>query len=59
MRVILGREKCVRRFFKQNKIQIIFIIFAVFFIAVGAFRGDAAALWRKASFICLECIGIA
>jgi hypothetical protein len=39
-------------------VQIGLVICAVLFIAVGVARGDAAALWRKAIFICLECIGI-
>ncbi len=31
---------------------------AAVFIAVGAMQGDALAVFRKASLVCYECIGI-
>ncbi|MDR1363371.1 MAG: hypothetical protein LBJ35_04920 [Spirochaetaceae bacterium] len=44
---------------KKKIIRITLIVCAVFFIIAGIARGDASALWRKAVFICMECIGIA
>lgn len=30
----------------------------ILFLAVGAFQGQFAVIWRKAVMICMECIGI-
>jgi uncharacterized protein YjeT (DUF2065 family) len=39
-------------------VRIALAVCALMFIAAGIVRGDADALWRKAVFVCLECIGI-
>lgn len=33
-------------------------LLGVLWMAFGAYRGEAAAVWEKAVKICLECIGI-
>jgi hypothetical protein len=43
---------------RRIAVQIALAVCALSFIAAGIARGDAAALWRKAVFVCLECIGI-
>ncbi|MDR1639879.1 MAG: thioredoxin [Clostridiales bacterium] len=40
------------------KARIAVAIAALLFIAYGAISGDIDDTWRKASQICLECIGI-
>jgi hypothetical protein len=42
----------------RRAVQIALAVCALLFIAAGVMRGDMAALWRKAVFVCLECIGI-
>jgi hypothetical protein len=44
---------------KRRLIQVTLFCFAALCLIAGIARGDAEALWRKAIFICLECIGIA
>jgi hypothetical protein len=34
------------------------LVCGMVFIVIGIARGDMAAVFRKAVFICLECIGI-
>jgi len=41
-----------------TKKQIILIISSVFLIAIGFFLKDNLIIFRKAIFICMECIGI-
>jgi hypothetical protein len=43
---------------KRRAVQIALTVCALLFVAAGVVLGDAAALWRKAVFVCLECIGI-
>ncbi|MGI5097353.1 hypothetical protein IZU27_07845 [Treponema socranskii] len=43
---------------KHTLLRIALITAAVVFIIVGVFRGDNDSIFRKAVFICMECIGI-
>jgi hypothetical protein len=45
---------------RQNNtgIRIILITVAAAFLTAGILLGDNAAIFRKAVFICMECIGI-
>lgn len=43
---------------KHMLLRIALISAAVVFIIVGVFRGDNDSIFRKAVFICMECIGI-
>ncbi len=45
-------------FIKNNKTAIIIIIIGAVFIAIGAWRGEIEAIFRKAINICMECIGL-
>lgn len=45
-------------FQKTLALRILLLGIAVAFIAIGIMRGDALAVFRKAVFICMECIGI-
>jgi hypothetical protein len=42
----------------KRAVRITLVVCALLCIAAGVVRGDTAALWRKAVFVCLECIGI-
>ena len=45
-------------FQKDLVFRILLLGIAVAFIVIGIMRGDALAVFRKAVFICMECIGI-
>ena len=42
----------------QTKKAVLFIAAGVILLAVGIFLGDTTVIFRKAVFICMECIGI-
>ncbi len=39
-------------------VPVIFVIGSVALLLVGLFLGDVGAVWGKAAYVCLECIGI-
>lgn len=39
-------------------ISTILLVLGIFLVVAGIFRGEALAVFNKASRICLECIGI-
>lgn len=43
---------------KRRLLRIALLAAAVVSITVGIFRGDNDSIFRKAVFICMECIGI-
>ena len=43
---------------KANRKPLFFLLAAVVLIAAGFFRGETMTVFRKASAICMECIGI-
>lgn len=43
---------------EHTLLRIALIAAAAVFIIVGVFRGDNDSIFRKAVFICMECIGI-
>jgi len=51
----MAREITPRR---RKQFQILILALAAAFVAIGAFHGEAFAVFQKASRICLECIGI-
>ena len=43
---------------KHTLLRIALLAASAVFIIVGVFRGDNDSIFRKAVFICMECIGI-
>ena len=41
-----------------NFIRLFLLILGVIFIGIGSFLGEPLDIYRKALFICMECIGI-
>ena len=50
--------KDVRSEKKRTLLRIVLIAAAAVFMIVGVFRGDNDSIFRKAVFICMECICI-
>lgn len=45
----------------ENKLiilQIVMILTGIIFILIGMYRGEILTVFKKAIYICLECIGI-
>jgi len=42
----------------MNRLRLLIVLLAAAFIIYGIYSGEATAVMRKASQICLECIGI-
>jgi hypothetical protein len=47
-----------RRNRKLNVLRAIVLAIAIGFVIYGAFQGEFDAVLRKASIICMECIGV-
>ncbi len=46
------------KFIKRNKAALLLIATAITFIAIGVWREEIETVFRKASNICMECIGL-
>lgn len=48
------------RFWKRNRraAWLWGVLIGAVFLGIGIMQGQAAVIWRKATMICLECIGI-
>ncbi|MDE7197506.1 MAG: hypothetical protein K2O15_01330 [Lachnospiraceae bacterium] len=47
--------------FWKNPEQIVWlwgVLLGIAFLGIGISQGQLAAIWRKATMICMECIGI-
>lgn len=42
----------------MRKLQILLVVLSVSMMVIGIFRGELTDIFRKATLICLECIGI-
>lgn len=42
---------------KQN-VWLLGILTGIAFLGIGAAQGQLAVIWRKATMICMECIGL-
>ena len=54
--VFCGRSPLRGR--RRRVFSVLFLVLGVLLVLGGIFRGEAAAVFLKASRICLECIGI-
>ena len=45
-------------FLKQNRAALLLLLAGAACVAIGAWRGEAETVFRKAVNICLECIGL-
>lgn len=48
------------RFWKKVKQNVWFwsLLIGIVFLGIGAVQGQLAVIWRKATMICMECIGL-
>lgn len=45
-------------FLRRNRAAAALLLLAVLFLVIGALRGEAQTVFRKAVNICMECIGL-
>ena len=43
---------------RRNGLRIALLALGIVFVLFGVARGEAGAVFKKASMVCLECIGI-
>ena len=48
----------MRRFFSGRGPALVFIALAVIFLVIGVGQGEAEIVFRKATNLCMECIGL-
>ena len=48
------------RFWKiiKQKVWLCGVLTGIAFLGIGAAQGQLAVIWRKATMICMECIGL-
>ena len=45
-------------FFRRNRTAVAALVIGAVLVSVGLWRGEAETVFRKASNVCMECIGL-